>query len=119
MIYSMILGITTLDGEHGDQMPDERVTVTLPREMVDDIDRRERNRSKFIRGAIRRELERRLRDDMRQSLENPHVDSGETSELGLGDWFSGAAEAGEELLDESAGQDVEWVAGKGWTEVRR
>jgi metal-responsive CopG/Arc/MetJ family transcriptional regulator len=33
----------------------ERVTVTLPGDLVGDIDRREKNRSKFIAEAVRRE----------------------------------------------------------------
>lgn len=34
----------------------ERVTVTLPQDLVRDIDRREKNRSKFVAEAVRREL---------------------------------------------------------------
>ena len=39
----------------------ERVTVTLPNELVSEIDRREKNRSKFVAEAVRHELERRRR----------------------------------------------------------
>ena len=35
----------------------ERVTVTLPEELVRDIDRREKNRSRFVAEAIRREVD--------------------------------------------------------------
>ena len=42
-------------------MPAERVTVTLPAEVVEDIDRQERNRSRFVLEAVRRELKRRQR----------------------------------------------------------
>src|SRR5580704_13723503 len=50
----------------------DRVTVTLPDELIRDIDRREKNRSKFIAEAVRNELDRRRRDELRRSLENPH-----------------------------------------------
>ena len=39
----------------------ERVTVTLPNDLVRDIDRREKNRSKFVAEAVRHELDRRRR----------------------------------------------------------
>jgi len=51
------------------EMPNvERVTVTLPESLVRDIDRREENRSKFVAEAVRRELDRRRRCDLRRSL---------------------------------------------------
>jgi len=37
----------------------ERITVTLPDDLVKDIDRREKNRSKFVMDAVRHELDRR------------------------------------------------------------
>ena len=40
----------------------ERVTVTLAAELVEGIDRLERNRSRFIAEAVERELPARLRD---------------------------------------------------------
>ena len=39
----------------------ERVTVTLPNDLVRDNDRQEKNRSKFIAEAVRHEPERRRR----------------------------------------------------------
>jgi metal-responsive CopG/Arc/MetJ family transcriptional regulator len=35
----------------------ERVTTTLPEDLVRDIDRREKNRSRFVAEAVRRELD--------------------------------------------------------------
>jgi metal-responsive CopG/Arc/MetJ family transcriptional regulator len=52
----------------------ERVTVTLPKDLVRDIDRREKNRSRFIAEAVHRELDRRRREELRRSLENPHAE---------------------------------------------
>jgi metal-responsive CopG/Arc/MetJ family transcriptional regulator len=42
--------------------PNERITVTLPAEVVRDIDRLEKNRSKFVLEAVRHELKRRRRE---------------------------------------------------------
>ena len=47
----------------------DRVTVTLPNNLVRDIDRREKNRSKFIAEAVRNELDRRRRDELHRSLD--------------------------------------------------
>jgi hypothetical protein len=51
----------------------ERVTVTLSDNLLRDIDRREKNRTKFIAEAVRHELERRRRAELRRSLENPRA----------------------------------------------
>ena len=50
----------------------DRVTVTLPHHLVKEIDRREKNRSKFIAEAVRNELDCRRRDELHRSLANPH-----------------------------------------------
>jgi len=94
---------------------DERVTVTLPHELVADIDRRERNRSRFIREAVRRELERRKREALRLSLSQPHEESAEMAELGLEEWLGASDTEADQLLDLDAGVDVRWQAGSGWT----
>lgn len=100
-------------------MSDERVTVTLPRDMVDDIDRRERNRSKFIRRAVRLELDRLRHEALLRSLENPHVESQETEALGITEWGAGLPERDDDLLDAGTGVEVEWRPGDGWAEVER
>lgn len=100
-------------------MPSERVTVTMPPELVDAMDREERNRSKFIREAVRRELARRRRDAVRRSLESPHPESHETAEVGLEVWAAGLPPNDEDLLDPRAGTEVEWRPGEGWLELNR
>lgn len=100
-------------------MPNERVTVTLPRDLVEDIDRREPNRSSFVREAVRRELERRKSDALRRSVRNPHPESESTAQLGLEAWASGLPEDEEGLLDPDVGTDVEWRPGEGWVEADR
>ena len=44
----------------------ERVTVSLPADLVRDIDRLESSRSSFVTEAIRHELDRRRRQELRQ-----------------------------------------------------
>jgi Arc/MetJ-type ribon-helix-helix transcriptional regulator len=97
----------------------ERVTVTLPDDLVRDIDRLEKNRSKFVAEAVRRELDRRRRDELRRSLQNPHPESVELAEEGLEEWSRGLPEENAEaLVDIGAGKAVRWVPGEGWVEDR-
>lgn len=67
----------------------ERVTVSLPDDLIRDIDRREKNRSRFIAEAVRRELDRRRREELRRSLDNPHPESHEVAQLGFEEWSRG------------------------------
>jgi hypothetical protein len=95
----------------------ERVTVTLPADLVRDIDRLEKNRSKFIQEAARRELERRRRDLLERSLRSPHPETAELAQAGFQDWAASLPEedaAG--LVDPRVGTEVRWVAGEGWKE---
>ena len=109
MKYSMII-----------PMPAARVTVTLPPELVEEIDRREKNRSRFVLEAVRREVQRRRREDLRRSLANPHPESAELADAGLEEW-GGRARRGEseQLLDPELGRPVRWVSGKGWVDAKR
>ena len=98
----------------------ERVTVTLPNDLVRDIDRREKNRSKFVAEAVRHELDRRRRAELRRSLQNPHPESVELAEQGFEEWARGLPEEDTEtLVDSSAGKPVRWIPGKGWVEGRK
>jgi Arc/MetJ-type ribon-helix-helix transcriptional regulator len=95
----------------------ERVTVTLPNDLVRDIDRREKNRSKFVAEAVRRELDRRRREELRRSLQSPHPESTELAAQGFEDWTRGLPEEDTEaLVDGSAGKLIRWVPGEGWVE---
>ena len=96
----------------------ERVTITLPADLVRDIDRLEKNRSKFLQEAARHELERRRRDLLQRSLRSPHLETAELAEAGFQEWASSLPEedaAG--LVDLQAGKGVRWVPGEGWTAV--
>ena len=92
----------------------ERVTVTLPAELVEGIDRLERNRSRFIKDAVEHELARRRREGLRRSLEHPHPEAAELADTGLSEWAASVPEGDETLLDMSAGTPVRWVEGQGW-----
>src|SRR6266568_618563 len=95
----------------------DRVTVTLPIDLVRDIDRREKNRSKFVAEAVRHELDRRRRSELHRSLQNPHPESADLAALGLEEWARSLPdESTQGLVDSSAGKPIQWVLGKGWIE---
>lgn len=91
----------------------ERVTVTLPGDLVEGIDRLERNRSRFIAEAIQHELARRRRDALLQSLSSPHPETTELADMGLADWTSDLPND-EGLVDPRGGTAVRWVEDRGW-----
>lgn len=98
----------------------ERVTVTLPDDLIRDIDRQEKNRSRFVAEAVRHELERRRRSELHRSLRNPHPETAEFAELGIAEWSHRLPnEDAEQLLDPNDGTEVEWVPGEGWRERGR
>ncbi len=94
----------------------ERVTVSLPIELVEGIDRFERNRSRFIAEAVEHELVRRRREGLLRSLESPHPEAAELAETGLAEWGARLPADNESLVDVSAGEPVRWVEGQGWVE---
>lgn len=94
----------------------ERVTVTLPIDLVESIDRLERNRSRFIAEAVEHELVRRRREGLLRSLASPHPDAAELAETGLADWGASLPSNDGGLVDEAAGRPVRWVEGQGWVE---
>jgi Arc/MetJ-type ribon-helix-helix transcriptional regulator len=96
----------------------ERVTVSLPNDLIREIDRREKNRSKFIAEAVRRELDSRRQAELRRSLQNPHPESVELAEQELDEWTRSLPEEDTgALLDGKAGKPVRWVPGEGWLEL--
>ena len=94
----------------------ERVTVTMPAELVAGIDRFERNRSRFIAEAVRHELKRRRRQELLRSLEDPHPGSLSAAELGLEQWSQALPAGDHNLLDPSAGVPLQWSVEQGWQE---
>jgi post-segregation antitoxin (ccd killing protein) len=91
----------------------ERITVTLSAELVQGIDRLERNRSRFIAEAVVHELARRRREALLSSVENPHAETAGLADTGLGDWTADLPDD-EGLVDVTGGTAVRWVEGKGW-----
>lgn len=89
-------------------MPNARVTVTLPSEVVRAIDREEINRSRFVLKAVTRELDRRRNEHLRQSLSHPHPESLEMTEVGLATWAEGLSEDASDLIAPDAGEGVRW-----------
>jgi Arc/MetJ-type ribon-helix-helix transcriptional regulator len=94
----------------------ERVTVTLPTQLVRGIDRLERNRSRFIAEAVENELIRRRRDGLLQSLRNPHPEAAELAEADLSEWGASLPAGDDNLVDPQGGMAVRWVEGQGWVE---
>jgi len=93
------------------------MTVTLPEEMVHEIDGYERNRSRFVQRAVARELERLRQEKLRQSLDNPHIDSEIVAESGFSEWADQGADTDQDLVDAEAGKKVSWDLDRGWLEV--
>ena len=94
----------------------KRVTITLPEAIVEEIDRWEKNRSKFVLEATKRELDLRRRRELERSLRNPHSESTQVAEAGIEEWRAGWVVDDEELVDPSAGRPVRWTPDGGWRE---
>jgi hypothetical protein len=97
----------------------ERVTVTLPKDLVRGIARVEANRSRFIARAVEHELARRRHEELRRSLDAPHAEGRDLAEEGLVDWGTNLPEGDEDLVDMSSGTPVQWIEGRGWVEEPR
>ena len=91
----------------------ERVTVPLSAELVEGIDRLERNRSRFIAEAVEHELARRRREELLCSVSNPHPETADVADTGLGDWTAELPDD-ERLVDVAGGTAVRWIEGQGW-----
>jgi post-segregation antitoxin (ccd killing protein) len=91
----------------------ERVTVTLSSELVEEIDRLERNRSRFNAEAVQHELIRRRRDALLRSVQNPHSEMAELVDIGLARWTADLPDD-EGLVDPAGGTAVRWVDEQGW-----
>ena len=96
----------------------ERVTVTLPTELVERIDQFERNRSRFINDAVAHELARRRHAELVRSLEHAHPEAAELADAGLDEWATSLPEGDDGLVNLSAATPVRWVEGAGWIEER-
>ena len=71
-------------------------------------------RSRFVAEAIRRELDRRRREALKASLEEPHPETVELAEKGFAEWATSASQGDTDLLDPSGGTAVRWSPERGW-----
>jgi Arc/MetJ family transcription regulator len=97
-------------------MSSDRVTVTLPSELLAAVDQRGGSRSAFVQRALRHELARLDREELRKSLAEPHTESRATAEEGLAAWSDSLPRDDDDLLDPAAGVAVHWIDGEGWVE---
>src|SRR5690349_13185947 len=95
----------------------ERVTITLAADLVESIDKIERDRNRFISEAIKRELARRRHAGLLQSLHHPHADTADFLDPELTEWTSDLPED-DGLVNMAAGTPVRWIEGKGWIRER-
>lgn len=92
----------------------KRVSITLPDHVVNEIDRWETNRSRFVLVAAQRELELRRRQELERSLRNPHPASSRVAEAGIEEWGLGRNEGDDDLLGSAAGRAIRWNPDAGW-----
>lgn len=90
------------------------MTVTLPSEILIEIDRSDRNRSRFILEAVQREIVRRRKEALELSLASPHPESQSFESAGLEEWFEAGQGDAAELVDLRDGTEVHWVPEHGW-----
>ncbi len=95
----------------------DRVTVTMPAEVIRDIDRLEKNRSRFILEAVHREIDRRRREALQRSLRQPHPEIRDIAAAGFDEWATNLPdEEVSDLVDLDAGVPVRWWPDRGWVE---
>jgi hypothetical protein len=88
----------------------------LPDDLIRDIERRDKDRNRFVAEAVRHELERRRHAELRRSLEQPHPETNNFADEGLEVWAESLPQEDvESLIDPNKGEPVRWVAGNGWT----
>lgn len=67
--------------------------------------------------AVRHELDRRHREELRRSPSNPHPEGAELADGGLEAWTRSLPEEDTEaLVDSSSGDAIRSVPGEGWVE---
>jgi hypothetical protein len=93
-------------------MPAERVTITLPADLLKTVDQLAPNRSRFVAEAVRHEVARRRRAALMKSVRSPHPETTQV-DAGPGGWTAKCASE-ETLLDPSGGTAVRWIEGRGW-----
>lgn len=68
---------------------------------------------------MRRDVQRRRREEVCRSLASPHPESSELANAGLKEWRTRARRReSSELLDPGEGKPVRWVQGRGWVDAK-
>jgi hypothetical protein len=70
--------------------------------------------SRFIAEAVERELVRRRRQALLQSIARPHPETMSFADAGLVNWALKDLPSEDDLVDLSAGTAVRWIEGRGW-----
>lgn len=91
-----------------------RVTVTLPEELLAELDQQAENRSLFVEEAIRAELNKRRRERLVHAIQRPHPESVEMADSGFTEWVAMAAEEDSDLIDPECLRPIRWESGIGW-----
>jgi hypothetical protein len=101
-------------------MAEVQIVVALPSRLARAIDRLGADRPRFVRQAVRREVQRRRREELRRSLAHPHPESAALEPVGFESWAQGLpSEDAGALVDPQAGTSVRWAPGEGWTTPRK
>lgn len=96
-------------------MAAQRITLTLPSEVVTAIDRTTHDRDSFVTDAVRHEIDRRREDQLQRSLDRPHPETSMANKSVPRDWPTGVPhDEWDELLTSELGQDICWEEEKGW-----
>lgn len=83
-------------------MATTELTITVTVQLVEAIDRVERDRNRFFAEAVAHELRRRDREGL--------------ADAGLADCCAGVSADDVGLVDPSGGKAVRWIEGQGWIE---
>ena len=96
-------------------MAAQRITLTLPSEVVTAIDRTTHDRDSFVTDAVRHEIDRRKEAQLRRSLDGPHPETSELAVSPSSNWPAGVPrDEWDDLLTSDLGEEIRWEEGKGW-----
>ena len=96
----------------------EQIKVTLPEDVIRDIDRVHGDRDKFVLELVRLELQRRRHQESWRTSVDPLPERFHASEMELDDWGQDSPEGDLfGLVDLKTGAAVRWIPGKGWVEA--
>ena len=96
-------------------MAAQRIALTLPSEVITEIDRTTHDRDSFVEDAVRHEIDRRREDQLRRSLDDPHPETSKAVGSSPSNWPTGVPhDEWDELLRSELGEEIRWEEAKGW-----